>query len=200
MGLDSNSDGKNLSGRASLVLSSRGRRAGSKGGLGSRKPATLLQASCECRDGFDVRDAEDLGPPGPPWGPRDLGTARREMAKAGHSVGSQEGCQWVASGWQWEACTACTGTVTSLLTAFPPSAHRSLNLAVFLARPSASTASPRQTPKHDTRRSLCFTSHFTEPPATGCTRASRRPCRGSRTPRPPRCQNPASHRASSPAA
>lgn len=40
----------------------------------------------------------------------------------------------------------------------------------------------------------------TEPAVTGRTRASRRPCRGSTTPRPPCWPSPASHRARSPAA
>lgn len=40
----------------------------------SKRSATAgYCGSCKCRDGFDVRDAEDLGPARPHWGSRELG-------------------------------------------------------------------------------------------------------------------------------
>lgn len=60
----------------------------------------LLQASCECRDGFDVKDAEDLGPPAH-RGPRDLG---KDLTGANRDTQGRI-TRWGSSGW----LTGCAG-------------------------------------------------------------------------------------------
>lgn len=174
--MDSGDDGKTFSGRPFVVLSSRGRRAervqerARKWWARAQNPP--LQASCECRDdGFDVRDAEDLGPPGSTGDP-EIWARLDQRCRHDSQCGSLGGV----------ANKPCTDNYTNVHIA-------ASTLAVFLPcpRPSASTASLRQTPK--ARRGTTFT----EPAVTGCTRASRPPCRRSATPRSRSCQGPASH-------